>query len=326
MNTQQLSSYVAKVASSNQTEVIEAIQRTLSAQSGLLNGSLANLNSSAPLDELQGLLNIWSEEASDLNSLDISIVAETSKVDANISLAGEVIASASEIVRRISTDWNSYDLLRTLSNTTDTDKLEIPITIEQETRRSVGDITLVSYQTLNAILFGNKNDVSEVVAILEEKGSTPERLNAADIQIIAVCVDPQKIKLDLKSCTLILKGAKDDITFRENSIQMGILRAMFGKQGKNRVKLELLTLYEIWAKEQGWDIDKKSTTKRNWDWFDDKNVVGIEKEKFIKQVRNATNAINNKVRRFVEWTEDFLEVRNNTCRINPKLLKLKNSK
>lgn len=38
MNASQLSSYTAQVASSNQTEVIEATQRTLSAQSNLLDG------------------------------------------------------------------------------------------------------------------------------------------------------------------------------------------------------------------------------------------------------------------------------------------------
>lgn len=329
-NSQLLSSYVAKIVNPSQAQTIEVVQKTLSAQSGLLNNSLIGLTSSTPLDELQVLLDIWSEEASNPNNLDVSIMVETLKVDANISSADGVIASASEIIHSISVDWDFYGCSQTLSNAFNTDKIEIPITIEQETRRSVGGITLVSYQTLNTTLYGNKNDLSEAVAILKEKGSTPEKLITSDIRIIAFCIDPQKIKLNLEYCILILN--EFEIPFKENSIQMGILRAMLGKRGKNRVKLELLTLYEIWAEEQGWNIDKEnkndknSTTKREWNWFDDKNVVGIEKEKFIKQIRNATNAINNKVRKFINCKEDFLEVRNNECRINPKLLKLKNSK
>lgn len=329
-NSQLLSSYVAKIVNPSQAQTIEVVQKTLLAQSGLLNNSLIGLTSSTPLDELQVLLDIWSEEASNPNNLDVSIMVETLKVDANISSADGVIASASEIIRSISVDWDFYGCSQTLSNALNTDKIEIPITIEQETRRSVGGITLVSYQTLNTTLHGNKNDLSEAVAILKEKGSTPEKLITSDIRIIAFCIDPQKIKLNLEYCILILN--EFEIPFKENSIQMGILRAMLGKRGKNRVKLELLTLYEIWAEEQGWNIDKEnkndknSTTKREWNWFDDKNVVGIEKEKFIKQIRNATNAINNKVRKFINCKEDFLEVRNNECRINPKLLKLKNSK
>ncbi len=230
----QLSSYTAKVIGSSQGQTIEAIQKTLSVQSGLLNGSLANLGPSAPLNELQVLLNIWNEETSDLNSLDMSIMAETSKVNAIISSADGIIASASEAIHRISANWNSYNRLRILSNATNTDKLEIPIIIEQETRRSIGGITLVSYQTLTTTLSSNKNDLSEAVAILEEKGSTPEKFSALDIQCFLTYVDPQEIKLNLQYAYLLINNT--EIDFSSAKEQFLLLRAMFGKQGRKQAQ------------------------------------------------------------------------------------------
>lgn len=319
-NSQLLSSYVAKTVNLNQAQAIEVVQKTLSTQSGLLNNSLIGLTSSAPLDELQVLLGIWGEKASDHNNLDMSIMVETSKVDANISSADGVIASASEIIRSISVDWDFYGCSQTLSNALNTDKIEIPITIEQETRRSVGGITLVSYQTLNTTLSGNKNDLSEAVAVLKEKGSAPEKLATSDIRIIAFCIDPQKIKLNLEYCILILN--EFEIPFKENSIQMGILRAMFGSRGKNRKRITFEDIHLL-LQEQG-------NQEHKWIWREkkyDKNdpETAKKKAKFIKQCKNTASNINTKISKTVGLAGDFLETKDNECRINPKFLNLEKS-
>lgn len=248
-------------------------------------------------------------------------MVETSKVDANISSAGEVIASASEAIRGISVDWDSYDCLRILSNATNTDRLEIPITIEQETRRSVGGITLVSYQTLNATLSGNRNDLSGAVDILKEKGSAPERLNAADIQIIAFCVDPQKIKLNLEYCILIL-NEEAKIPFKESSLQMNLLRAMFGSQGKNRKRITFEDVHHF--------LRKQDNPEHQWIWREkeyDKNdpETAKQKAKFIKQCKNTASNINAKISSTIGLAGKFLETKNNECRINPKFLNLEKS-
>lgn len=314
MNNSQLSSYLTQVECSSQAQTIETIQRTLSSQTDLVNGSLAGLGSATLLDELQGLLDIWSEEVNNLSSLSASISVEASKVDASISSAYGVIASASEIIRSISVDGNTCDLLQVLSNALEDDVIKLPITIEQETRRSVGSITLVSYQTLNATIYGNKNEVSKAAAILEEKGSTPEKLSAADVQTLSFRIDPQKIKLNLKYALLIINSI--EIDFRKAPEQLTLLRAMFGKRGKNRSQIEFEDFYKFWAEQE--------LNPLSWDAFG--NIDGgKEKAEFIHKIRNTVTNINNKVRKALGGTEDFLKARDNTCYINPKLLNLKQS-
>lgn len=314
------SSYLAKITTPNQTQTIKTIQRTLSAQSELLNNSLVSLTSSTPLDELQALLDAWDEEINDFNSLDMAISVKASKVKANILAADENIVSASETIRCISIDGNLFDHLSKLSNISDSDEVKIPIVIEQETRRSVSGITLVSYQTLNTTLSGNKNNLSEAVAVLKEKGSTPERLTTGDIQIIAFCIDPQKIKLNLEYCILVLN--EFEIQFRESSEQMVLLRIMFGGRGKNRKRITFADIHEL--------LKKQNNPEHEWAWREkeyDKNdpETAKKKAKFIKQCRNTASNINTKISRTTGLTGDFLETKDNECRISPKFLNLEKS-
>ena len=314
MENSQLSSYTAKITSRSQTQTIKIIQKTLSVQSGLLDDSLANLNSLTPIDDLQALLDVWNEKNESLNSLDISISAETSKIGTNISTIDGIVASASEIIRRISIRKDTFGHLL-ISNASDGDEIAMPIVIEQETRRSIGDITFVGYQTLNTAISGKKKDISEVAIILEEKGSTPEKFSIADIQCFLTYINPQDIKLNLQYAYLLINDTEVDFSRAEE--QFFLLRAMFGKRGKNRPKIEFEDFYNFWSEQEHIPLD--------WDAFG-KVDDGRERAEFIHKIRNTVTNINNKVRKALGGTEDFLKARDNSCYFNPKLLNLKKSK
>lgn len=315
-NSQLLSSYVAKIINPSQAQTVETVQKTLSAQSGLLDDSLIGLTSSAPLDELQVLLDIWkekNEENESLDSLNVSISVGILEVDAGVSTTSGVVASASEVIHRVSIGKNVFSRLLA-SNASDADEVEIPIAIEQETRRSLGNITLVGYQTLDTTISGKKKDVSEMAAILEEKGSTPEKFSVTDIQCFLTYINPQDIKLNLQYAYLLINNTKID--FSKAAEQFFLLRAMFGKRGKNRPKIEFEDFYNFWSEQEHIPLD--------WDDFG-KVSNGKERAEFIHKIRNTVTNINNKVRKALGGTEDFLKARDNSCYINPKLLNLEKS-
>lgn len=313
MENSQLSSYVAKITSPSQTQAIKIIQQTLSAQSGLLDGSLTNLNPLTPINDLQSLLGVWNEKDEGLDNLNVSISAGILKVDASVSATSGVVASASEVIHRISIGKNVFSHLLA-SNASDADEVEIPIIIEQETRRSLGNITLVGYQTLDTTISGKKKDVSEMAAILEEKGSTPEKFSVTDIQCFLAYINPQDIKLNLQYAYLLINNTKID--FSKAAEQFFLLRAMFGKRGKNRPKIEFEDFYNLWSEQEHIPFD--------WDDFGKVNN-GKERAEFIHKIRNTVTNINNKVRKALGGTEDFLKARDNSCYINPKLLNLEKS-
>lgn len=299
-------SYSAQVISSNPTQTLEAVHRTLSMQSDFLNKNLYGTLSPTLFDELQTLLSIWSDATSGSSQLDVSILAGALKVNASVSANNKAIASISETINRISVDWERFDKRQYKCND---DILELPIKFELEEKRSVGELSLFCSRTGYITLTDNRTNIAKIIDILDNTELTIEQFGIANFCYVASHINPQDIKLDLKYCILFINGV--DIPFRENSLQMNLLRAMFGQQGRNHIELEFDTLYGIYAKEENDYLSWESFCK-----IDD----GKKKDAFIKQIRNNAAAINNRVRKFINWTEDFLEVKNYTCRINPKLI------
>lgn len=206
-------------------------------------------------------------------------------------------------------DWENFDHKQLIRND---GMMDLPIVIEEQTEHTVKNISLLCYETSTVTLSGKKDGICEIMNFLGKNGYTSEKLDAIGVQLLKTYIDPQTIKFTKNTC-LIIDGISID--FKENSIQTTLLRAMFGRRGKNRVKLDFMDLYDIWATEEN-----NPTTWEQLCLSDG----GKKKAIFIKRIRNAAANINNKVRRAIGGTENFLDTRNNVCKINPKLLKPSN--
>lgn len=305
MNNPQLS-YSAQITSPTQTQTIEAVQKTLSTQSELFNNGSISPYSQTLFNELQTLLNVWSNETNDFNELNVSMLAEVSKIAVSVSAAEKTIVSASDAIHGISIDWERFDKQQYIRND---DQLDLPIKIALETKRSVGELSLHCNQTNHITLTDNRTNITKIMNILGNTELTIDQFGIANLYYVTSRINPQDIKLNLKYCILFI--GKVDIPFRENSLQMKLLRAMFGQQGRNHIELGFDKLYDICAKEENDYLSWESFCKIDG---------GKKKDDFIKQTRNNATAISNKVRKFIDWTEDFLEVKNYACRINPKLI------
>lgn len=203
-------------------------------------------------------------------------------------------------------DWENFDHKQLIRND---GMMDLPIVIEERTEHTVENISLLCCETSTVTLSGKKDGICEIMNFLGENGYTSEKLDAIGVHLSRNYIDPQTIKFTKNTC-LIIDGISID--FKEKSIQTTLLRAMFGRPGKNRIKLDFMDFYDIWATEEN-----NTTTWEQLCLSDG----GKEKAAFIRRIRNAATNINNKVRKAIGGTEDFLDTRNNVCKINPKLIK-----
>lgn len=210
-------------------------------------------------------------------------------------------------IYRLFVDWENFDHKQFLRND---NRMELPIVIERRTEHAIKNISLLCYETSNTTLSGGRDDICEFMNILGKNGYTSEKLDAIGIQILRTYIDPQTIKFITKDSRLIIDGVAID--FKANSKQATLLRAMFGMRGRNRIILDFMSLYDIWAMEEN--------ILTTWEQLC-LSDGGKKKATFIKSIKNAAISINNKVRKVIGGTENFLVTRNNVCRINSKLLK-----
>lgn len=223
----------------------------------------------------------------------------------------QLLVEATTMLYYLSVDWENFDRKQPLRND---GKMELPVVIKRKTKQTIRNFSLLCYETGNTTLFGKRNEICEIMDTLRGNGCTSKKLDTIRTQLLLrTYIDPQTIKFITKNTCLIIDGVA--INFKENSMQTTLLRAMFGMRGKNRVKLEFMDLYDIWATEEN-----NSTTWEQLCLSDG----GKKKAAFIKSIKNAATSINNKVRKAMGGTENFLDTRNNVCKINPKLLKPSN--
>ncbi len=260
------------------------------------------------LKEARCLLALLAETTQDITRRDLSILETPTESRAEISIAEKTVVSVVATICSLSVDREHFDHKQPLRND---NKMEIPITIERKTQYTIENVSLLCYETASVTLSGEKNDIVAIMGMLEKNGYTPERFNTTGIKLLTTHLNPQKIRYDTKRDRLTIDGTIID--FDRANEQSRLLRIMFGGRGRSRSKVEFEQIYEFWAKEEyeplSWDAYGK---------LDD----GDKRAKFIKDVRNTVVNINNKVRKAISMTEDFLKVTNSTCRINPKLLKL----
>lgn len=216
-------------------------------------------------------------------------------------------AETTTVAYRLFIDWKNFDHKQPLRND---NRMELPIVIERKAEYTIKNISLLCYETSNTTLSGKKDDICEIMNILGKNGYTSEKLDAIGIQLLRTYIDPQTIRYITKDARLIIDGVAID--FKANSKQATLLQAMFGRRGRNHIILDFIDLYDIWAMEEN--------IPTTWEQLC-LSDGGKKKTIFIKSIKNAATSINNKVRRAIGGTENFLVTRNNVCRINPKLLK-----
>lgn len=255
------------------------------------------------LEKARFLLALSAETVQDITRRNLSISETPTESRVNIFVAEKTIVSVIATIYNLSIDWENIDRSQLLRND---DKLEAPITIKRKTEYVIGNISLLCYETASITLSGKKSDISKIMEILEKNGYTPERLNSAGIKLLTTYLGSQKIRYDTKHGYLIINGTK--IEFKENSIQANLLRAMFGGRGRNRKRLTIADYYDVWSNDE---LTQQS-------WF---TMQKSERAKFNKRVRNTVTAINNHVAKTIGITDDLLQIRNNTCCLNPQLLK-----
>lgn len=294
----QLASYTVCISGIDTANLIQTAQDSLIAQTSLFDNKSTGLMGTKVSDGLQNLFDLWASEICNAPELKISTSAYSTWAEATMSIADIIVANITTRLCDISIDWDEVNNMR-LAN-----KQGTPIALEEESKYTIGNVS-VKFSSIGKVIVNGKT-ASDIMTITEAKSPLLARHNLKEFQRLMFHVEPQTVKYQTKYAILTINGT--DIEFKENSLQSSILRIMFGSRGKNRTKIEFIDLYELLKCEQQ-------------DWFE---TSKSDKNAFVTQIRNTVVAINNKIRKSIGDTDDFLKAKNNACYINPQVLNIKN--